>query len=265
MKSTKLILLALLAGLSTWGSSARSEDNQTSGGIFSKLAKHEKAEVITRKELDVALTARDVLGRVVVNTRGERLGTVVDCVLKGRDGEFDKLVLSTGGFLGLGLKAKLVLVPHDKIEHKPGTERLVWDISKQDFAVVIGKGRTAGRESRQMAAARHHRAYHSPKGATMAPTRNQRTFDERSADDALAKANTSGDLIERVKAELKADPAIAARVEDLKLTMEEGQLVIQGEVDSAPEKKRILQLAGKATDREIVDKVTVKPAFSSSR
>ena len=54
---------------------------------------------------------RDLIGRNVENAAGERIGEIEDVVLQ--DGRRSVLIVSVGGFLGIG--EKLVTVPYDEV------------------------------------------------------------------------------------------------------------------------------------------------------
>jgi sporulation protein YlmC with PRC-barrel domain len=57
-----------------------------------------------------------IVGSAVYNDRDERIGAVDDLIV-GQDGRISEAVLSVGGFLGLG--AKLVAVPYDRLRFEP--------------------------------------------------------------------------------------------------------------------------------------------------
>ena len=59
-----------------------------------------------------------IAGATVYNDRDERIGSVDDLIV-GQDGRISEAVLSVGGFLGLG--AKLVAVPYDRLRFAPRT------------------------------------------------------------------------------------------------------------------------------------------------
>jgi len=261
MKTAHVIALSLITGGSILGFLSYGDDNQQARGTLTKVSAREKAEAITSEKLEMALTVKDYLHTEVVNREGVHLGTVVDLILRGKDGAFEKLVLSSGGILGLG--GKLVAVPYDKVEQKPGTSKLVWDIPKEDFLGLIGKQPRQARETK-LTGARNTKVYQSPKGSAMVASRGVRLNEERRGQEAEAKAIASTELADRVKAELKRDPAIAAKVDHLTLAIEGRKIVLQGEVESAAEKKRIIQLASKATDAEIVDQLTVAQSVTSA-
>src|SRR5712691_529180 len=102
MTSVQLIALSLITGGSILGFLSYADDNQQARGPIARISVQEKAEAITPEKLEMALTVRDYLHTAVVNSEGAHLGTVVDLMLRGKDGAFEKLVLSTGGILGLG-------------------------------------------------------------------------------------------------------------------------------------------------------------------
>lgn len=62
---------------------------------------------------DGAVRASKVIGSTVYNDKDEKVGSIDD-ILLGSDNKPAQVVLSVGGFLGLG--AKLVEVPYDKLQ-----------------------------------------------------------------------------------------------------------------------------------------------------
>ena len=64
-----------------------------------------------------AVRAADMIGRSVQGSDGKPLGKVKDAVVDAQSGKIQKLVIASGGFLGIG--AKNVAVEFDQVEISP--------------------------------------------------------------------------------------------------------------------------------------------------
>jgi sporulation protein YlmC with PRC-barrel domain len=82
---------------------------------------------------DTQFRAENLLGIPVVNPQGEELGTVDDIVLD-ENGAMVGLVLSTGGFFGLG--AKSVAITFDDVKDAASAESLTVDLSQEQLAAA---------------------------------------------------------------------------------------------------------------------------------
>lgn len=92
-------------------------------------------EILVEQE-DTHFRADSLLGIQVVNSRGEELGTVDDIILED-NGRLVGLVLSTGGFLGLG--AKRVAISWNEANDLTGatdTEALTVNLTKDQLAAA---------------------------------------------------------------------------------------------------------------------------------
>jgi sporulation protein YlmC with PRC-barrel domain len=77
-----------------------------------------------------AQKASDILDKKIVSATGEELGTAEDLVI-GRDGKIEYVILSMGGFLGIG--GERVVLPWDRIRSTPRVDQLVADVSKSEL------------------------------------------------------------------------------------------------------------------------------------
>lgn len=71
----------------------------------------------------------DILDKKIMSRDGKELGTAKDLVI-GRDGKIEYVILSVGGFLGIG--SDRVVVPWDKIRSTPNVDLLVADVSQSE-------------------------------------------------------------------------------------------------------------------------------------
>jgi sporulation protein YlmC with PRC-barrel domain len=69
-----------------------------------------------------------LLGKEVVNANGENLGSVYDVVIDSQTGRIAYMVLSFGGFMGIG--EKLFAVPAKALQPQPGGDKMVLNVEK---------------------------------------------------------------------------------------------------------------------------------------
>ncbi|ACI99065.1 PRC-barrel domain-containing protein [Rhodospirillum centenum] len=67
-------------------------------------------------------SAEKLMGKTVVDASGEELGEVKDVVMDANTGEARQIVISSGGFLGIG--AKDIAVPFQQAQIQQGSEEL---------------------------------------------------------------------------------------------------------------------------------------------
>jgi sporulation protein YlmC with PRC-barrel domain len=71
-----------------------------------------------------------LIGMDVENRQGQRLGQINDAAVK-RDGDVAYVVISRGGFLGIG--GQLVAIPWDRLNVEPAQERVILDVTEEQF------------------------------------------------------------------------------------------------------------------------------------
>src|SRR3954454_6608905 len=81
-----------------------------------------------------AVRAADMIGRSVQGSDGEPLGKVRDAVVDARTGKIRKLVIASGGFLGLG--AKNVALDFDRVEVRPEAGIVAKDVTRKDVEAM---------------------------------------------------------------------------------------------------------------------------------
>lgn len=75
--------------------------------------------------------ASDLIGADVYNTQDEDIGEVDDLIV-GNDGKISDVVISVGGFLGMG--AKLVSVPYEEVQlGGENQDRLIYNATKEQL------------------------------------------------------------------------------------------------------------------------------------
>src|SRR4051794_29690119 len=81
-----------------------------------------------------AVRAADMIGRSVQGSDGEPLGKVRDAVVDAQSGKIQKLVIASGGFLGLG--AKNGARDFDRGAGRPGGGRVPQDVTRKDVEAM---------------------------------------------------------------------------------------------------------------------------------
>lgn len=85
------------------------------------------SEVFLMTQTDDQLKSEEILGMSVVNAADEEIGEIDDMIIS-KDGTVAGVVISVGGFLGIG--EKLVGLAWDRVSIEPGTKVAYADMSK---------------------------------------------------------------------------------------------------------------------------------------
>jgi sporulation protein YlmC with PRC-barrel domain len=75
------------------------------------------------------MRASEAIGETVINAQGEDLGEIADIVLDAESGQIRYVVLSFGGFLGMG--DKLFAIPWNSFKYVPGEKLYVLDMDRE--------------------------------------------------------------------------------------------------------------------------------------
>jgi uncharacterized protein YrrD len=86
---------------------------------------------VAQVRLEGGYRASKVIGAAVYNGQNQQIGTVDDIILNHQN-QADLVVLSVGGFLGVG--GKLVALPYGKIERADNGKVLLENASKDQLA-----------------------------------------------------------------------------------------------------------------------------------
>jgi sporulation protein YlmC with PRC-barrel domain len=81
-----------------------------------------------------AVRAADMIGRSVQGSDGKPLGKVKDAVVDAQSGKIQKLVIASGGFLGLG--AKSVALDFDRVEVRPEGGIVAKGVTQKDVEAM---------------------------------------------------------------------------------------------------------------------------------
>src|SRR3954471_22885228 len=81
-----------------------------------------------------AVRAADMIGRSVQGADGEPLGKVRDAVVDAQSGKIQRLVIASGGFLGIG--AKTVALDFDQVEVRPEGGIVAKGVTRKDVEAM---------------------------------------------------------------------------------------------------------------------------------
>ncbi len=76
------------------------------------------------------VSAKDIIGRKVYGSDGKSLGDVSDAVVDSSTGKIEKLVISSGGFLGIG--AKVIALDMSQVQMAPGEGIKANDVTQKE-------------------------------------------------------------------------------------------------------------------------------------
>jgi len=127
------LLWALLPRYENGGSQTASVTNNTPEQSRLLPPTNEQIVYFARPErtwVSIGTAPNDYVNRVILNARGEPLGTVRD-VLMGPDGKAAAAVISVGRYLGIGDKVVAVPFTALRTEQRDGDRRIVIDIVRE--------------------------------------------------------------------------------------------------------------------------------------
>lgn len=94
-----------------------------------ELHRNQQSETRRADRLNGAAKASEIIGMTVQNNQGEKLGEVDDLAVDVESGRIVQVILSTGGFLGMG--DTLTAVPPGALHHDVGNQVLHLDTDKE--------------------------------------------------------------------------------------------------------------------------------------
>jgi sporulation protein YlmC with PRC-barrel domain len=76
------------------------------------------------------VSAKDMIGQKVIGSDGKSLGDVSDAIVDSSSGKIEKLIISSGGFLGIG--AKTIALDMSQIQMAPGEGIKATDVTQNE-------------------------------------------------------------------------------------------------------------------------------------
>jgi sporulation protein YlmC with PRC-barrel domain len=83
-----------------------------------------------------SVSASKIIGEAVINRKKESLGTILELVFDTEQGSMVYVVLSFGGFMGMG--HKLFAIPWEAFEFSPAEYKLILNVSKEKLKNAPG-------------------------------------------------------------------------------------------------------------------------------
>jgi sporulation protein YlmC with PRC-barrel domain len=112
------------------------ENGARKGSEAQKDPRKEPGKGSEAAQAHAGVKASKVIGERVKNQKGDELGTIQEIVIEGQNGRIVYVVLSYGGFLGLG--DKLFAIPWDALSHTEGQEFYVLDVDRDQLQAAPG-------------------------------------------------------------------------------------------------------------------------------
>jgi hypothetical protein len=215
--------------------------------------------------------ASDLIGMTVKNNQDETIGEVADLALDVQSGRIVALILSSGGFLGIG--NELSAVPPTALRFNSDRDALQLDASKEMLSNAphfkadqwpdFGQAEYAGGI---------YRAYQvEPYFTTNATTSVDHTArNVRDRNDATLtpfdQGNSKGDVdtTAQIRKEISASENMSISGKNVKIITKDGQVTLRGPVDTAQEKRLIGEIANRiARSGNVDNQLEVKSTTTS--
>ena len=129
---SKIITSTAVVSLLTLSAPAQDSSNLPADG--STHPSYDSSHGRGMNRLNETAKASDVIGLAVKNSQDEKLGKVEDLAVDVKSGRIVQVIISTGGFLGMG--ASLTAVPPGALQYDAGQKILRLDASKEKFAAA---------------------------------------------------------------------------------------------------------------------------------
>jgi sporulation protein YlmC with PRC-barrel domain len=138
MKKLMWVSILLLLSFPASNGVARPQQSQHSQTMQSQQGPQEQGYQESGGQLQWSQKSSDILNKKIISIDGKELGTAEDLVI-GKDGKIEYVILSIGGFLGIG--GEKVAVPWDKIRPTPNINQLLADVSQSEIQRHSGENR----------------------------------------------------------------------------------------------------------------------------
>lgn len=214
----------------------------------------------------------DLIGMEVQNYQDEKIGTVNDFAVDVESGRIVALIVSTGGFLGIG--DELSAIPPKAFRFNADRKALQLNASKEMLTKAphfksnqwpdIGQPEYADRVYR----AYQVEPYFKTKDFSNVEneTRKERDQNDKTLtpfDQGNSKADV--DITAKIRKEIIAVENMSVSGKNVKIITKDGRVTLRGKADSAEEKRIIGEIANRIARSENVDnQLEVKPATASN-
>lgn len=235
---------------------------------------------------DRGLAVSDLIGMSVENRQGESVGKINEVYLDLEDREVIGVVVSTGGFLGMGDRKTLFGLREMSIDHR--NEKVVLDYNRDQ---IRGFPEYKANEQSVFTSLRERMDRHAPRASSQdTRTQTDRSLAAQSRDGvrtdsrddgvrtearnvgsaALGRSsdktvfdqgNSSEDIAmtSSIRTAIREDQALSSRANNVTIITKDGKVVLRGEVDSTSEKTTVEGIAqNKAGRRNVTSELTVR-------
>ncbi|MEO8617092.1 MAG: PRC-barrel domain-containing protein [Luteolibacter sp.] len=201
-----------------------------------------------------------LMGKNVKNLQGETLGDINDIIVDLAAGRIVAVVISSGGFLGMG--NELSIVPPGALHFSAGGDALLLDVSKETLSQAPHfKSSEWPDLSKAGYVSSVYSAYkQAPYTNQYVPSQADNTARNTRDRDAnkptpLDQGNSQSDLeiTAKIRKDIMAQPDISMNAQNVKIITTNGHVTLRGPVESAEEKRLVCDLAIKATHKDSVD------------
>ncbi|MHB8523660.1 MAG: PRC-barrel domain-containing protein [Limisphaerales bacterium] len=228
----------------------------------------ESQSMIPSSRLSQVQKASKLMGTSVKNLQGEKLGKVENLLVDLPSGRIVALIVSSGGFLGMG--DELSAVPPTALRFTPDRDTLQLDASKEMLGNAPHFKANQWPDFAQPSyAVGVYRAYKvEPYFTTDADNtrRNVRDRDNRTLT-PLDQGNSKADVATtaQIRREIIASKDMSVNGRNVKIITNKGQVTLRGPVNTAEEKRLIGEIADRIAHSENVDnQLDVKLTTSSN-
>ena len=220
----------------------------------------ERQSMIPMSRLGYVQKASKLMGTSVKNLQDEKVGTVENLLVDLPSGRIVAVIVSSGGFLGMG--DELSAVPPTALRFNADRDALQLDASKEMLSSAPHfKANQWPDFSQPSYAAGVYRAYRvEPYFTTNVTTqadntaRNVRDRDERTVT-PLDQGNSKADVATtaQIRKEIIAGKNMSVNARNVKIITKEGRVTLRGPVNTPEEKRLIGEIANRIAQSENVD------------
>jgi hyperosmotically inducible protein len=252
------------------GAASETKSGHTTGGVGDHPHPQKRSHtLIPASHLGRVQPATKVMGTAVKNLQHEELGKVEDLLVDLPSGRVVAVIVSSGGFLGLG--EELSAIPPSALHFTPDRKGLQLDTSREALSKAPHFKASEWPDFVQPGYATEvYRAYKvepyfSTTGTEVDNTRqNARDRDGRKLT-PVDQGNSPADVetTALIRKKLVASSELSVNAKNVKIITQNGHVTLRGPVNSAEEKRVIGEIAARIAKAGQVDnQLDVKPAAS---
>jgi hyperosmotically inducible periplasmic protein len=215
---------------------------------------------MNRANLKDTAKASDILGMTVRNNQGEKLGKVENMLVDLSSGRIVAVVVSSGGFLGMG--DELSAVPPTTFRFNAERDGLQLDVSKEALSSAphfkSGEWPQFNQPGyvRQVYGAYHVTPYFSTNESAEADNTSRNVRDRNDGTlTPLDQSNTQADvdITRSIRKQIMADKDLSVNAKNVKVITQNGHVTLRGPVNSIQEKDQIGEIANGVVHSENVE------------